>query len=454
MDDITLSHRGVSADSAVRLRLTPAQRLLVALRWVLGTTFAVVALWVGASFLLATPAVAAVPVSTASQVHLKGAKERPSGNPEAGSGDSVKNETPQQHHNFGGPHVSINVDRKNININVNLHRPKVEWPKPSVKPPAPANQGQGEQQNQGQGGRQPAKQQPVSNGQPDSGRQHPAPPKKPEPEKKPVPGKDGRDHKNGHDHRKLAEGIVKHVQKAVHEAVRHPDVEKALEACLSNPAGCSEKVKASLRKKRGEQPKHVHHKNAHHKKGHPKHVHDKRVKGDAKKAHKKPGKPSHPAKHTHRPAPVSGQKPTHASAAAPAPAGPAADPAPAPQAAEAPVAVAAPAVAPAPEPQPVVAAAAPAPQPAVSNPAPAPASQAAAAVDPVTVLLDEIIRSGEAAPALIAKALLCLEDGTTCPPEWQWLTTLDAEQKEALRQRLLELYEQLVGRPREEAGTR
>ncbi|MEN3268152.1 MAG: mucin9, partial [Pseudonocardia sp.] len=77
----------VRADAAVRLRLSPVERLLRVMRWVLGLAAAVVVLWVGAAFLAAPTAVAAtMPVTASTQGAQKGGKEKPSGS--SGSGGS------------------------------------------------------------------------------------------------------------------------------------------------------------------------------------------------------------------------------------------------------------------------------------------------------------------------------------------------------------------------------
>src|SRR5688500_13952982 len=77
----------VCARAVVRLRLSLRDRVWGAVRWTLGLVGAVVVLWLGAAFLAATPAVAAVavPVVAAHQGVVKTGGIRPAG---GGDGDS------------------------------------------------------------------------------------------------------------------------------------------------------------------------------------------------------------------------------------------------------------------------------------------------------------------------------------------------------------------------------
>ncbi|WP_232660571.1 hypothetical protein [Pseudonocardia sp. TRM90224] len=77
----------------MRLRMTPAARAAVLLRWTLGLAGAVVALWMGGALLAAAPAAAAVPASAiAAQGLLKGGTSRPAGGKD-GSGSNGKSDS-------------------------------------------------------------------------------------------------------------------------------------------------------------------------------------------------------------------------------------------------------------------------------------------------------------------------------------------------------------------------
>ena len=114
-------------DVPVRLQASFTERLLTVLRWTLGFAGAVVVLWVGAAFLAASPASAAVVVpGVAGQAVLKGGNSRPAGAKNGGTGDN------------GGQDPKVKKPAQDPKVKKPAQDPKVKKPAqdPKVKKPA------------------------------------------------------------------------------------------------------------------------------------------------------------------------------------------------------------------------------------------------------------------------------------------------------------------------------